>query len=65
MDLVIVVGEPQHRRRKDHAGNLGTHGQAQNRAVEDGVLKQNGGKLGGAGICNGGGGASAMVIENI
>lgn len=29
------------------------------------VLKQNGGKFGGAGICNGGGGASAMVIENI
>jgi acetyl-CoA C-acetyltransferase len=29
------------------------------------VLKQNGGKYGGAGICNGGGGASAMVIENI
>ncbi len=29
------------------------------------VLKQNGGKRGGAGICNGGGGASAMVIENI
>jgi len=29
------------------------------------VLKQNGGKLGGAGICNGGGGASAMVIENV
>ena len=29
------------------------------------VLKQNGGKLGAAGICNGGGGASAMVIENI
>ena len=29
------------------------------------VLKQNGGKLGGAGICNGGGGASAMVIENM
>ena len=28
-------------------------------------LKQNNGKLGGAGICNGGGGASAMVIENI
>jgi acetyl-CoA C-acetyltransferase len=28
------------------------------------VLKQNGGKLGGAAICNGGGGASAMVIEN-
>ncbi len=27
------------------------------------VLKQNGGKLGAAGICNGGGGASAMVIE--
>jgi len=27
------------------------------------VLKQNGAKLGGAGICNGGGGASAMVIE--
>lgn len=27
------------------------------------VLKQNGGKIGGAGICNGGGGASAMVIE--
>ncbi len=29
------------------------------------VLKQNGGKRGGAGICNGGGGASAMVIENL
>lgn len=28
------------------------------------VLKQNGGKTGGAAICNGGGGASAMVIEN-
>lgn len=27
------------------------------------VLKQHGGKLGAAGICNGGGGASAMVIE--
>lgn len=29
------------------------------------VLKQNNGKYGGAGICNGGGGASAMVIENV
>jgi acetyl-CoA C-acetyltransferase len=29
------------------------------------VLKQNGGKIGVAGICNGGGGASAMVIENV
>ncbi len=29
------------------------------------VLKQNNGKLGGAAICNGGGGASAMVIELI
>ncbi|TNE55091.1 MAG: acetyl-CoA C-acyltransferase [Bacteroidetes bacterium] len=29
------------------------------------VLKQNGGKFGGAGICNGGGGASAMIIESI
>lgn len=29
------------------------------------VLKQNNGKLGAAGICNGGGGASAMVLENI
>lgn len=29
------------------------------------VLKQNGGKIGAAGICNGGGGASAMVIRNI
>jgi len=29
------------------------------------VLKQHGGKIGAAGICNGGGGASAMVIENI
>ena len=27
------------------------------------VLKQNGGKVGAAGICNGGGGASAMVIK--
>lgn len=29
------------------------------------VLKQNNGKYGGAAICNGGGGASAMIIENI
>jgi acetyl-CoA C-acetyltransferase len=29
------------------------------------VLKQNGGKFGGAAICNGGGGASALIIENI
>jgi acetyl-CoA C-acetyltransferase len=29
------------------------------------VLKQNNGKIGGAAICNGGGGASAMIIENI
>ncbi len=29
------------------------------------VLKQNDGKLGAAAICNGGGGASAMVIENL
>lgn len=28
------------------------------------VLKQNNGKYGAAGICNGGGGASAMVVEN-
>ncbi len=27
------------------------------------VLKQNNAKIGGAGICNGGGGASAMVIQ--
>ncbi len=29
------------------------------------VLKQNNGKYGGAGICNGGGGATALVIENV
>ena len=29
------------------------------------VLKQNGAKYGAAGICNGGGGASAMVLENL
>ena len=29
------------------------------------VLKQNSAKLGAAGICNGGGGASAMIVENI
>ena len=28
------------------------------------VLKQNNGKLGAAGICNGGGGASAIIIES-
>jgi acetyl-CoA C-acetyltransferase len=28
------------------------------------VLQQNNGKYGAAGICNGGGGASAMIIEN-
>ncbi len=31
----------------------------------NGVLKQNNAKIGVAGICNGGGGASAIVIENI
>lgn len=29
------------------------------------VLKQNGGKIGAAGICNGGGGASAIIIESV
>ncbi|MFL5742739.1 MAG: acetyl-CoA C-acyltransferase [Flavisolibacter sp.] len=29
------------------------------------ILKQQGGKIGAAGICNGGGGASAMVIEKL
>ena len=29
------------------------------------VLKQKGGKIGAAGLCNGGGGASAMVIESV
>jgi acetyl-CoA C-acetyltransferase len=29
------------------------------------VLKQNKGKYGAAGICNGGGGASAMVLESV
>lgn len=29
------------------------------------VLKQNNGKIGAAAICNGGGGASAMVIESV
>ncbi|HEY9561135.1 MAG TPA: hypothetical protein VIR29_10160, partial [Anseongella sp.] len=29
------------------------------------VLKQRNGKIGAAGICNGGGGASAMVIERM
>jgi acetyl-CoA C-acetyltransferase len=28
------------------------------------ILKQNNAKYGAGGICNGGGGASAMVIEN-
>ena len=30
-----------------------------------GVLKQKGGSIGVAGICNGGGGASAIVIESL
>jgi acetyl-CoA C-acetyltransferase len=29
------------------------------------VLKKKGGKLGVAGICNGGGGASALVLESL
>lgn len=29
------------------------------------VLKQNNGKMGAAAICNGGGGASAMIIQNV
>lgn len=30
-----------------------------------GVLKQNNGRIGAAGICNGGGGASAMILEKV
>ena len=29
------------------------------------ILRQNGARYGAAGICNGGGGASAIVIENL
>ena len=29
------------------------------------ILKQNNAKIGAAGICNGGGGASAMILEKI
>jgi hypothetical protein len=29
------------------------------------ILKHKGGKLGAAGICNGGGGASAIVVEKV
>jgi acetyl-CoA C-acetyltransferase len=29
------------------------------------ILKQNNAKFGAAAICNGGGGASAMILENI
>ena len=33
--------------------------------VKDQVLKQNNAQYGAAGICNGGGGASAVVIESV
>ena len=39
------------------------NGFEENRKTIINVLKQNDGKIGVAGICNGGGGASAMVIQ--
>jgi acetyl-CoA C-acetyltransferase len=47
------------------AVSLGHHWRfrSQNHCTLIHALKQNGGKIGAAGICNGGGGASAMVVK--
>jgi acetyl-CoA C-acetyltransferase len=70
-----VVGIENIRRMKLDAAKVNVHGGAVSLGHPLGcsgarilvtlinVLKQNGGRYGAAGICNGGGGASAMVIE--
>ena len=70
-----VVGIENIRRMKLDAAKVNVHGGAVSLGHPLGcsgarilvtlinVLKQNGGKYGAAGVCNGGGGASAMVIE--
>ena len=76
-EAFAVVGIENSRRMKLDASKVNKHGGAVSLGHPLGcsgarilvtlinVLKQNNGKIGAAGICNGGGGASAMVIEVI
>lgn len=76
-EAFAVVGIENSRRMKLDPAKVNVHGGAVSMGHPLGasgariivtlinVLKQNNAKYGAAGICNGGGGASAMVIENI
>jgi acetyl-CoA C-acetyltransferase len=76
-EAFAVVGIENTKRMKLDAAKVNVHGGAVSLGHPLGasgariivtlinVLKQNNGKYGAAGICNGGGGASAMVIENV
>ena len=76
-EAFAVVGIENSRRMKLDAAKVNVHGGAVALGHPLGasgariivtlinVLKQNNGKYGAAGICNGGGGASAMVIERV
>jgi acetyl-CoA C-acetyltransferase len=76
-EAFAVVGIENSKRMKLDAAKVNVHGGAVSLGHPLGcsgariivtlinVLKQNNAKYGAAGICNGGGGASAMVIENI
>jgi acetyl-CoA C-acetyltransferase len=76
-EAFAVVGIENTRRMKLNSANVNVHGGAVSLGHPLGasgarilvtlinVLRQNNGKYGAAGICNGGGGAGAMVIENL
>lgn len=76
-EAFAVVGIENTRRMKLDASKVNVHGGAVSLGHPLGasgariivtlinILKQNNGKYGAAGICNGGGGASAMVIERM
>ncbi|THU32474.1 acetyl-CoA C-acyltransferase [Niastella caeni] len=76
-EAFAVVGIENTKRMKLDAAKVNVHGGAVSLGHPLGcsgariivtlinVLKQNNGKYGAAGICNGGGGASAMVIERV
>ena len=76
-EAFAVVGIENSKRMKLDASKVNVHGGAVSIGHPLGasgarivvtllnILKQNNGKYGAAGICNGGGGAGAMVIENV
>jgi acetyl-CoA C-acetyltransferase len=76
-EAFAVVGIENSKRMKLHPSKVNVHGGAVSMGHPLGcsgariivtlinVLKQNNAKYGAAGICNGGGGASAMVIESL